>query len=95
MLSSLPGLTEHEFRDACQALQKRCNGRLDGTDWLDIQWQSSVLTIKKSCHVNLLERLDVETQTDESDEPDDPAASRGVAHDEDDVCILQVLCKRC
>jgi hypothetical protein len=92
MLSSLPSLTAHEFRDACQALQKRCDGRLDGTDWLDIQWQSSVLTIKKSCHINSLERLDVDTKTDE---PDDSAVSLGVAHDEDDVCILQVLCKRC
>jgi len=48
MLSSLPGLTENEFRDACQALEKRCAGWLDDTDWLDIQWRHGVLTIKKS-----------------------------------------------
>lgn len=92
MLSALPGLTENEFRDGCQALQKRCDGQLDDTDWLDIQWHPGVLTIKQSCHVNSLDRLDADAKTDEQE---DSTASLGNADDEDDVCILQVLCKRC
>ena len=86
MLSSLPGLTENEFRDACQALEKRCAGRLDDTDWLDIQWRHGVLTIKKSYHITSPETLDVDTETCELG---DLAASPGDADDEDNVRILQ------
>lgn len=90
MLSSLPGLTENEFRDACQALQKRCDGRLDNTDWLDIQWRDGVLTIRKSYHISSMETLEVDTKTCEAD---DLAASLGDVDDGDNVRILQVRCK--
>ena len=85
MLSSPPGLTENEFRDACQALEKRCAGRLDDTDWLDIQWRHGVLTIKKLYHISSPETLDADTETCE---PGDLAASPGDADDGDNVGIL-------
>lgn len=89
MLSSLPGLTHNEFRNACQALQERCDGRLDDTDWLDVHWRHGVLTIKKSYHISVLETLEADAKTCESD---DLAASLGDADDGDNVRILQVRC---
>jgi hypothetical protein len=67
MLSSFPGLTESEFGDGCEALQKRCNGRLDDTDWLAVTWQEGALTIKKSYHVNSLDRPHDHAKTHDSD----------------------------
>ena len=67
MLSSFPSLTKDEFRDGCQALQKRCDGRLNGTDWLDIRWQQEALTIKKAYHVDSSKRLDDDTRTPDSE----------------------------
>jgi hypothetical protein len=82
MLSSFPSLCEAEFRDGCKALQKRCDGRLEDTDWLNIKWQPGVLNIKKSYHINSLEHLDDDTK---ADEPDDSAVYLEEADREDDV----------
>lgn len=90
MLSSFPALTEDEFRNACEEMQKRCTGQLDDTDWLDIKWHQGALTIRKAYHVDLLERMD-DTKIYE---PDDQVLYLGGADDEDDVRILQVSCER-
>lgn len=82
MLSLLPGLTENEFGHGCQALQMRCDGRLDDTDWLRVRWQDGVLSIKKSYHIKSLENLAINTTSCESDQS---ATSLGEDNDGDDV----------
>jgi hypothetical protein len=82
MLSCFPSLSENEFRYGCQALQGRCEGRLEDTDWLDIRWQQDVLTIKKSYHSGSSKDL----QTDASTHPPEDLASRlGDVDSEDEV----------
>ena len=73
MLVSAPCLSEDEFCDGCQALQKRCHGRLDDTNWLDIRWQQGTLIIRKAYQVNASEGLNGVTETyEEEDLPTSP-----------------------
>lgn len=89
MLSSFPCLTENEFRDGCRALQKRCDGRLCDTDWLDIRWQQGALAIRKAYPVKTSERQDDVTDTRRLG---DTAASLEEADEEDEVRHLPVYC---
>jgi ubiquitin-like-conjugating enzyme ATG10 len=82
MLSSFPSLSENEFRDGCQALQRRCQGRLDDTDWVDIRWQQNVLTIKKLYHSPSAKDLQTGAKTDH---PEDLASRLGDVDSEDEV----------
>jgi hypothetical protein len=63
MLRSFPSLSKNEFRDGCQALQRRCQGRLDNTNWLDIRWQQDALTIKKLYHSGSSKDLQTDAKT--------------------------------
>ena len=82
MLSSFPYLTDEEFGDACQALQKRCDGQLDDTDWLEIRWQQGALIIKREYYVKPLERPDEDAK---SYDPEASSISLGEADNEDEV----------
>jgi hypothetical protein len=93
MLSSFPSLSENEFRDGCQALQRRCQGRLDDTKWLDIRWQQDILTIKKLYHSGSSKDLQTDVKTHR---PEDLASCLGDVDSEDEVlfwprCFYEVL----
>jgi len=46
-LQAFPSLTEHEFVDACMALEARSADKLDDTDWLSVHWTGKELLIKQ------------------------------------------------
>ena len=48
MLASYPYITYQEFDEACQLLARRCDGKLDSTDWIAVNHDPEVLHIKKS-----------------------------------------------
>jgi hypothetical protein len=82
MLCSFPSLSKNEFRDGCQALQSRCQGRLDDTNWLDIRWQQDVLTIKKLYHSGSSKNLQTDVKTRH---PEDLTSRLGDVDSEDEV----------
>ena len=84
MLCSFPSLSENEFRDGCQALQRRCQGRLDDTNWLDIRWQQDVLTIKKLYHSGFSQDLQTDAKTHH---PEDLTSRLEDVDSEDEVLI--------
>jgi hypothetical protein len=48
MLSVYPSITSTEFQSACEALEQRCHNRLDGTNWLVVNWTGSELRIRQT-----------------------------------------------
>ena len=91
MLSCFPSLSENEFRDGCQALQRRCEGRLEDTDWLDIRWEEDVLTIKKSYHSGSSKDLQTDVKTHH---PADLTSHLGDVDSEDEVLIWPICFTR-
>jgi hypothetical protein len=91
MLSSFPSLSENEFRDGCQALQRRCQGRLDATNWLDIRWQQDFLTIKKLYHSGSSKDLQTDMKTYH---PEDLASCLEDVDDEDEVLFWPMFFTR-
>ena len=45
MLEAYPSLTEAEFCEACNSLERRCHDNLSDTDWLSIEWTGKELKI--------------------------------------------------
>jgi len=62
MLPSFPSLNLDEFRDACQALQRRCENHLDETDWISVKWHDDELTVRKSYNATKSDSLSAHTQ---------------------------------
>lgn len=91
MPSSFPSLGENDFRDGCQALQRRCQGRLDATNWLDIRWQQDFLTIKKLYHSGSSKDLQTDMKTYH---PEDLASCLEDVDDEDEVLFWPMFFTR-
>ena len=47
MLDGYPSITELQFRDACEAFEKRSHDRLDGTSWQSVRWTGVELLIRE------------------------------------------------
>lgn len=46
-MQSYPSMTRSEFSQACQTLERCCQGRLDGSNWSFVRWNNDELIIRE------------------------------------------------
>ena len=93
-LQAFPAITEEEFAEGCKALEQQSGDKLNGTDWLRVNWTREELLIKQRTtlsHDKGHQRLSSEQKESVEKSGSEEKNLEEVIEDEVDTCSIRDL----